>query len=374
MNTITYLTTVRFNYGAINCLADELKRLGIKRPLLITDKGIRSTGLDQKVIAAAGPLDVAIFDDTPSNPTQAAVESATAFYRKTDCDGIIALGGGSSIDLAKAVSVLATHQPPLEQYAFLEGGMEKITSSVAPLIAIPTTAGTGSEVGRGALIIMESGRKLSMISPNIFPKIAICDPELTFGLPAHLTAATGMDAITHCIETYLSPLINPPADAIALDGLERGHANIRKAFLQGSNRDARWNMMMASMEGAMAFQKGLGAVHALSHPLGALEQSPHHGTLNAVLLPEVLRFNAPCVSEKIKKIAKIIDLDSEITLADYIANLNLELGMPKGLRELGIKRNILPMIAAAAIKDHCHTTNPRLATVEDYLNILEKSY
>ncbi len=194
--------------------------------------------------------------------------------------------------MAKAVALLVAHPPPLAQYAMVEGGVARITPAVAPLIAIPTTAGTGSEVGRGGLITLADGRKLGLVSPHLIPKVAICDPELTLGLPPLLTAATGMDALAHCLETFLSPRVNPPAEAIALDGLGRAARHIERAVSDGADREARWQMMTASMEGAMAFQKGLGAVHAMSHPMGALrEPSLHHGTLNAVVLPAVLRFN-----------------------------------------------------------------------------------
>ncbi len=192
------------------------------------------------------------------------------------------------------MALLATHPGPLANYAAILGGVPKITAATAPVVAIPTTAGTGSEVGRAALITLSDGRKLGFISPHLIPKAAICDPELTLGLPPRLTAATGMDAVTHCVETYLSPRFNPPAEAIALDGLARAVGSIERAVADGTDRTARQELMMAALEGGLTFQKGLGAVHALSHPLGGLkEPSLHHGTLNAVLLPAVLRFNEP---------------------------------------------------------------------------------
>ena len=291
------------------------------------------------------------------------------------CDGIIAVGGGSSIDLGKATALLATHTEPLQTYAAVEGGAARISDQVAPLVAIPTTAGTGSEVGRGSVIVMESGRKLGLLSPFLLPKVAICDPDLTLGLPAMLTAATGMDAIAHCIETYLAPAINPPAEAIALDGLRRGLLYIERATLNGSDRDARWNMMMAAMEGALAFQKGLGAVHALSHPLGAVPGvSLHHGTLNAVLLPAVLRFNKSATESKQAALVDAMGLAPDADPAEHIARLNARLGMPRGLGAMGVPREVLADVAVAAMKDHCHTTNPRVAKVGDYLQMLEASY
>ena len=220
------------------------------------------------------------------------MRAATEVYRRDGCDGLIAVGGGSSIDLAKGVAIAATHEGPLKTYATIEGGSPKITDRVAPLIAVPTTAGTGSEVARGAILIVDDGRKLGFHSWYLVPKIALLDPELTLGLPPLLTAATGMDAIAHCMETFMAPAVNPPADGIALDGLERGWAHIERATRDGRDREARWHMMSASAQGALAFQKGLGCVHSLSHSLGGVNPKLHHGTLNAVFLPAVIRFNA----------------------------------------------------------------------------------
>ncbi len=376
MATINYLTTVQFDFGAVGQLAGELERLSIARPLVVTDKGLRGAGLLDRVLSAIGAARrTEVFDGTPPNPTEDAVLAACDVYREGGCDGIVALGGGSAIDLGKAVALLVTHPGPLQQYAAVEGGGPRITARIAPLVAIPTTAGTGSEVGRGALIVMRSGRKLGLLSPHLLPKVALCDPTLTFGLPAMLTAATGMDAIAHCVETYLAPAVNPPAEAIALDGLRRAVAHIERATRDGTDRDARWNMMMAAMEGALAFQKGLGAVHALSHPLGALpEANLHHGTLNAVLLPAVLRFNRPSVGAKYETLRAAMGLAEGTDPADFIDALNARLGLPRGLDAMGVPERRLPEIAELATRDHCHATNPRTATADDYLRMLRASY
>ncbi|MFZ5557176.1 MAG: iron-containing alcohol dehydrogenase [Pseudomonadota bacterium] len=375
MATISYLTTVQFDFGAIRQTRAECERLRIRRPLLVTDPGVVAAGLLERLRESLDPsMAMEVFDATPANPTEDAVLDALARYRESEADGVIALGGGSSIDLAKAVALLATHPQPLTQYAAVEGGAARIGSIVAPLIAIPTTAGTGSEVGRGAVIVLADGRKLGLISPHLLPKVAICDPELTLGLPPYLTAATGMDAVAHCIETFLAPAVNPPAEAIALDGLARAAAHIERATRDGADRDARWQMMMAATEGALAFQKGLGAVHALSHPLGALPQKLHHGTLNAVLLPAVLRFNAPAVGEKIERIGRAMALAPNTDVAQAIADLNAALGLPPGLAAMGVTRGELPAIAEAATRDHCHATNPRPASAADYLALLEASF
>ena len=376
MATINYLTTVQLDHGAIKLLGAELHRLSIRRPLIVTDKGIRAAGILDRVLESLGDtVAFSIYEDTPPNPTEAAVVAATKVFVGSECDGIIAIGGGSSIDLGKATALLATHPDPLQTYAAVEGGASRISESVAPLVAIPTTAGTGSEVGRGSVIVMNSGRKLGLLSPFLLPKVAICDPDLTLGLPPILTAATGMDAIAHCIETFLAPAINPPAEAIALDGLRRGMGNIEKATRDGSDRDARWNMMVAAMEGALAFQKGLGAVHALSHPLGAVPGvSLHHGTLNAVLLPAVLRFNKSATESKQAALVQAMGLEVGADPAEHIELLNTRIGMPRGLGAMGVPRSVLADIATAAMKDHCHATNPRAATVDDYRQMLEESY
>ncbi|PPR55695.1 MAG: alcohol dehydrogenase, partial [Alphaproteobacteria bacterium MarineAlpha4_Bin2] len=243
MPTLTYLTTTHFDFGAIQKVPKELSRAGISRPLIATDAGIVAAGIIEKVTETLDDdVFVSIFDETPGNPTETSVLKAFEQYLYDECDGVLAIGGGSSMDLGKAVALLAGSGGPLEQFDPMAGGAKQI-QSVAPLIAVPTTAGTGSEVSIGFVIIMEDGRKLTFASPLFVPISAICDPELTIGLPQTLTAATGMDAITHCIEAFLSPKINPPADGVALDGLWRGWQNLPQAVMDGSDRDARWQMM-----------------------------------------------------------------------------------------------------------------------------------
>ena len=222
MAFINYITQIQLDFGAVKLLPQECERIGMRRPLVVTDAGVRAAGVLAQALAALGEVPHAVFDETPSNPTEAAVRAAVAAYRSGQCDGLIAVGGGSSIDLAKGVAIAATHEGALKTYATIEGGSPKISERVAPLIAVPTTAGTGSEVARGAIVIVDDGRKLGFHSWHLVPKAAICDPELTLGLPPLLTAATGMDAIAHCLETFMAPAVNPPADGIGLDGLERG--------------------------------------------------------------------------------------------------------------------------------------------------------
>ena len=376
MALINYLTQIHFAYGALDLLVDECARLGIRRPLIVTDPGVRQAGLVDRLLAAMKePAAFSIFDQTPANPTEQAIRAATAQFVAEQCDGIIALGGGSSIDLGKGVSIAATHPGPLRTYALIEQGMNNITSAVSPLIAIPTTAGTGSEVGRGAVIILDDGRKVGLISPHVIPKSAICDPELTLGLPPKLTAGSGMDAIAHCVETFLSPAFNPPADGIALDGLRRGWEFIERATFSPHDRDARLNMMSASLQGALAFQKGLGCVHSLSHSLGGIDPRLHHGTLNAIFLPAVIEFNMTAASVKsercLPRMAEVMGIGAPAKVPDAIREMNLKIGLPGGLAGLGVARAMFQEIIDRALLDHCHRTNPRLASAEDYRQMLE---
>ncbi|MDM7462437.1 iron-containing alcohol dehydrogenase [Tepidimonas taiwanensis] len=381
MAEIRYLTTIQFEPGALRLLRAECERVGISRPLIVTDAGVRAAGLLERATAAlaqgGAPMPHAVYDGTPSNPTEAAVRAAATVYGEHRCDGLIALGGGSAIDCAKGVAIAVTHEGPLKTYATIEGGSPRITDRVPPLIAIPTTAGTGSEVARGAILIVDDGRKLGFHSWHLLPKAAILDPELTLGLPPRLTAATGMDAIAHCIETFLAPAFNPPADGIALDGLERGWAHIERAIRNGQDLEARLHMMSASMQGAMAFQKGLGCVHSLSHSLGGLNPVLHHGTLNAVFLPAVITFNAEAESvqreRRLERMARVMGLRDPEAIGPAIRALNARLGLPAGLSELGVTPDLFERIIDGAMADHCHKTNPRAATREDYRAMLEAS-
>ncbi len=373
MATLGFLTTTLFDHGAIRQLPDVLRLHGISRPLLCTDRGLVAIGLvDQVEAVVSNEIPVVRFADTPENPTEAAVLAAAEMYRQEGCDGLLALGGGSSMDLAKAVALKVTHHGDLLQYTAGLGGIEKI-GPVAPLIAVPTTAGTGSEVSSGSVVIMSNGEKLILASRHLIPRTAVCDPELTFGLPALLTAATGMDAVTHCIEAVLSPQVNPPAEAVGLDGLRRalGHGHLLGAVQDGRDPDARWNMMMASTEGAMAFSKGLGSVHAMSHACGALPGLRlHHGTLNAVFLPTVLRFNTDHVGDKYARIREAACLAADVDLADHIEALNARLGLPPNLAAMGVGDEQIPLLAERSARDVCTFTNPRPATADDYQRLL----
>ncbi|MGA8392944.1 MAG: iron-containing alcohol dehydrogenase [Burkholderiaceae bacterium] len=377
MAFIFYVTQIQIDFGAIGLLKSECERVGIRRPLIVTDPGVKAAGLLQKALDALPGLPVAVYDQTPSNPTEAAVRAAVEVFKTHNCDGLIAVGGGSAIDCAKGVAIAATHDGPLKTYATIEGGSPKITDRVAPLIAVPTTAGTGSEVARGAIVIVDDHRKLGFHSWHLVPKTAICDPELTLGLPPLLTAATGMDAIAHCMETFMAPPFNPPADGIALDGLTRGWAHIERATRDGADREARLNMMSASMQGAMAFQKGLGCVHSLSHSLGGVNPRLHHGTLNAMFLPAVIRFNAPAESmqkeKRLDRMAHAMGLASGDDIPEAIRAMNARLGLPTGLAAMGVTESQFDDVIRGAMADHCHKTNPRIATPDEYRQMLVDS-
>ena len=381
MAFIYYVTQIQFEFGAVKLLKQECERVGITRPLIVTDAGVKAAGVLQKALDAlnssSGGMTVAVFDQTPSNPTEAAVRAAVEVYKANQCDGLIAVGGGSAIDCAKGVAIAATHAGPLKTYATIEGGSLKITDRAVPLIAVPTTSGTGSEVARGAILILDDHRKLGFHSWYLVPKAAICDPELTLGLPPKLTAATGMDAIAHCMETFMAPAFNPPADGIGLDGLARGWAHIERATRDGSDREARFNLMSASMQGAMAFQKGLGCVHSLSHSLGGVDPRLHHGTLNAMFLPAVVRFNAQAESvqkeNRLQRMAQAMGLASASDIPEAIHDMNARLGLPTGLAAMGVQASQFDAIITGALADHCHKTNPRIATADDYRAMLDAS-
>lgn len=378
MGLINYVTRIQFASGAIETLKDEAALAGITKPFIVTDKGVRALGYLDRIEAALGAAPVGIYDETPGNPTETAVRAATDAFLAAGANGIVAIGGGSALDLAKGVAILAANGGELKTYAAIEGGIEKITGKTFPTIAIPTTAGTGSEVGRGAVIILKDGRKVGLLSPYIVPKTAIVDPDLTTSLPPHLTAATGMDAISHCIETFLAATINPPADGIALEGLRLAWGSIEAATHDGQNAEARANMAIAATMGAMAFQKGLGCVHSLSHSLGGANPKLHHGMLNAVFMPAVFEFNADEASvvalDKFNRVAQAMGLASGTEVVPALRAMTKRLGLPETLSAMGVDQALFDRVIEGALKDHCHKTNPKVASAEDYRAMLNASF
>ena len=366
---LNYFNRPYFENGAIRKLSEVLIAQQINNPLICTDPGLSSVGMTDKIKdLISSNFSSSFFEETPANPTEEAVMNALKVYKDNNCDGVVGFGGGSSMDLAKAVALMANHDGDLMDYSVNEGGYGKITETI-PMVAIPTTAGTGSEVSVGSLIVMNDGRKLIFASPHLMPNAAICDPELTIGLPPVLTAGAGMDALTHCIEAILSPINDPPAEAVGIDGIEKiiKEESLIRAYKDGQDKDARWSMMMASTEGAMAFSKGLGAVHSMSHAAGANQVLRlHHGTLNAVILPSVLRFNQNCVGNKYSRILRAMGKNQSIDLANEIEKLNEKIGMPNSLGEMGVTEDMIPELIAHAMTDPSNITTPKVPTLDEW--------
>lgn len=369
-------TQVRFGFGAIAVLPKELATLGIARPLLVTDPGLVAAGLAgrvQDLLPAGSP----VFSDLPANPGAADVDAAVAVYRAGDCDGIVALGGGSAIDLAKGTAVMATHEGLLRDYDVMKVIRKQgrsIGAQAAPVVAIPTTAGTGSEVANSALIIVGPGEKILLSHNHILPRLAIADPELTLSLPGALTAGTGMDALSHCIESLCCVNENPPVKAVSIDGATRVYAAIRRAVQDPGDREARSEMLMGSIEAGMTMANGLGAVHALSHAIGGLpEPRLHHGTTNAVLLPAVMAFNAPHCEAHYARLRQAFGLAPGADLIEAIRGLNAAIGIPRGLGPMGLREAQIPAVAEAALRDINALTNPVRPTQAEFEAMLRVS-
>lgn len=371
MPIFTFNTRVHFGHGERAALAGELAALGMTRPLFVTDRGVRAAGVFDLATESVAPIDAdRVFDDTPPNPTERAVEAAYIQYTRSGCNGIVGIGGGATLDLAKATAVVCGDPAPLWEYCNRHPRPRPIANP-PPVVLLPTTAGSGSEVGRSAVIIFDNGIKAGVGCPTVV-KAAICDPELTFKLPPAMTAATGMDALSHCVETYCSPTFNPPFDAIALDGLRRISGHIERATRDGGDGCARWNLMMGALQGALCFPKGLGAVHSTSHALGALGY--HHGTLNALMLPHVLAFNMPVLGDRLEGLCTAMGLPAGSDLPSVFLDLNRRLGLPAGLRALGVSQATFDDIARASLADNAHKTNPRPVTHDEYLSLLRAAW
>ncbi len=378
----SFPTRVVFGEGAAAQCANEAHRLGAKRVLLVSDRGVEKTGLLDSIrgaLDAAGlPNESAL--DISSNPLESEVLGAARVFDGFEADLVLGVGGGSVLDVAKLVRLAATHPGPLAEYDDAIGGSEKIVGRLPHMIAIPTTAGTGSEVGRSSVVtIQATNRKTVIFSPFLLPEVAILDPTMTRTMPPGMTAATGMDALTHCIEAYASSGDHPMADAIALGGVRLCHRSLKASTDDGADLRARGDMLKAAMMGAVAFQKGLGACHSLAHPLSA-ELGMHHGLANALCLPAVLDFNRVAVPERMAEVARRLGVrgNDESTLsfecAGAVRALRKSIGLPADLRSQGVQESDLPRLAALAFADTCHELNPRRCTEDDFLALYKASF
>ncbi|MGO4880875.1 MAG: iron-containing alcohol dehydrogenase [Bryobacteraceae bacterium] len=369
VSTFSFPTTILFGPGAVERLPEELRKRGMSRPLLVTDAGLARTPVFARV-ASLAPGAV-VFSSVDPNPTERNVLDGVEVYQQNRCNGIVGLGGGSPLDAAKAIRLKVTHELPLAEYDDLLDGADRISANMPPYIAIATTAGTGSEVSRSTVVtIAATNRKTVVFSPHLIPTLAIADPELTLDLPPHLTAGTGMDAFTHNVEAYISKGYHPICDAIALAGARLVWENLPRVMAEPRDLEARTQMMMASVMGAIAFQKGLGAVHSLAHPLSS-DCGMHHGTSNAVLLPAVLEYNRPAVAQRLH------DLEAQFgggDIADLVRDLNRRVGIAPRLRDYGVTEAALPALSDKAIQDGCHQLNPRPCTREDLLALYRAAW
>ena len=370
MPQINYLTRIEFDFGAIARLGEEITGLGLKRPLLVTDRGIADAGILQRALDAAAPTRPLVYDGTTENPTEQSLLECLEIWQANGCDGVIALGGGSPIDLAKAVALLTSHGGSLADYNVKTGGSATI-GKVSPQIAIPTAAGTGAEVGRACVMSLLDGSKIVAVNLNMVADLVICDPELTLSLPPHLTAATGIDALSHGVETYCSTWDNPPAAAIGLEAARRAARWLPTAVEDGADRTARWEMMMASLMGGMCLQKALGGAHAMATPLGELHL--HHGTLIGILLPHILRFNEGHADAAFADLSRAMSIPAGMTLHHWMTEFVTSLGLPTALSALGVDAALLPSISEKAAEDHLSATNPRPAAAADYLQLLREA-
>ncbi len=360
----SYPTSVRFGAGRIAELADATRAAGMARPLFVTDPKLAATAMVKNALGlldAAG-IPASSFADVRPNPVEANVRAGVAAFRTGGHDGIVALGGGSALDAGKLIAFLAGQSRPIWDFEDVGDYWKRADAeAIAPVVAVPTTAGTGSEVGRAAVVTDEAIRTKKIIyHPRMLPKIAICDPELTLGMPPMLTAGTGMDAFSHCLEAYCVPSYHPLADGIAIEGMRLVRDNLARAVKDGGDIEARANMMAAAVAGATAFQKGLGAIHALSHPVGALHDT-HHGLTNAVFAPYVLAFNRKAIEAKIRRLAAYLGLEPSFrAFLDWVLALRAEIGIPHTLAGLDVDDRNIDRIVAMAPNDPTAGGNPVL--------------
>lgn len=371
MSLIRYVTRIHFAENVLeDALEAEIEGLGLRRPLVLADGGAERAAVLAR-LAAAVPRTVAATQYEAATASEAACCEAARLYRERACDGLIGFGGAAAIGLAKAVAVRVSHDGPLRRFAGEEGGRARIRDVLPPVVAVPTMTGSCSEVLGTAVLTMRDGPYIALVSPYLTPRAVICDPTLTLDLPAGATASTGMDTLTHCLETFIATAYNPPADGIARDGLRRAAACLECAVADGSDLTARRELMAAALNGALASQKGLGGVHAMSHALaGVSHRRLDHGALNAVLLPHVLAFNAPAVAPRYEAVRQELGLPPRADLPEAITRLRERIALPARLREVGVAAGEITHAATLAEGDHSNRTNPRRADAGDYLAML----
>jgi len=379
ISRFAFPTTIHFGPGARKLVAEHLRAQGLERPLIVTDRGIAPLPLLAKFVDGMKGLDVAVYSDIWGNPVKSQVDKGVAAYRSHRADGVIGIGGGAALDVAKAIALMAVHSGDVLEYAWDHPNVRPIERDLPYFVALPTTAGTGSEVGRSSVISDDvTHLKKIIFSPRLLAKAVFADPELTLDLPPHITAATGMDALTHNVESYLSPAYHPLCDGIALEGARIASRALRKAVREPHDLQARADMLMSSMMGAIAFQKDLGAVHSCAHALSTVADL-HHGLANGIMIDHVMRFNLPAASGKMAELAHVVGVAKHTAEAsgqafiDWLAALKRDLAIPATLSAYQAKRAVtradIPALVEVAMNDTCHQTNPRPCTREDFEQI-----
>ena len=383
IHRFAFPTDIHFGAGARKLVAEHLGAQGLRRPLIVTDRGIAPLPLLTKFLADLHPLDVAVYSEIWGNPVKSQVDNGVAAFRKHRADSIIGLGGGAALDVAKAIALMATHEGDVLEYAWDHPHVRPIEHDLPYFVALPTTAGTGSEVGRSSVISDDKTHiKKIIFSARLLAKAVFADPELTLDLPSHITAATGMDALTHNVESYLSPAYHPLCDGIALEGVRIAAKALRTAVREPHNIDARSDMLMASMMGAIAFQKDLGAVHSCAHALSTVADL-HHGLANGIMIDHVMRFNLSAATAKMAELAHVVGVAkhteeaSGAAFIDWLSALKRDLRIPATLSAYEAKRPVtrtdIPALVEVAINDKCHQTNPRPCTREDFERIFSEA-
>ena len=366
----SFPTAIHFGPGARRLAGPHLVARGLRRPLVVTDRGLAGLPILAEFVATLGGLDARVYAGVHGNPVARQVDDGVAAFREHRADCAIGFGGGAALDVAKAVALMAAHEGSILEYAWDHPRVRAVEHPLPYLIALPTTSGTGSEVGRSAVISEEtSGVKRIVFAPALLARAVFADPELTFGLPAPVTAATGMDALTHNVESYLSPAFHPICDGIALEGARIAARSLERAVSRPRDADARSDMMMASLMGAIAFQKDLGAVHSCAHALGTV-LGMHHGLANGIMIDHVMRFNAGAAEARMAELARVCGAGTSAEdFVGWLARLKARIGIPARLAESGVSPSHLPRLVEVALADTCHRTNPRPCSGADFERI-----